>query len=457
MMTISSGQEGLISNEDVQTFDEKEEIYANIHRMDAGIPLPTTKSRVYGVGGPMEVSYSTVSALNPGAARAGPKTKGTISPFPGYQTTTSEGHLFNAAKYRRVGLNDLGGDFSTRRQYVSSLHPAEDFVAGQNVTGPQYWAYKSPLYPVTPPQSISDSLWPPFINSSDATLNALGATAISRCSPTNKPAEGATALLELVKDGLPHLPVLNLLKSRVNSSLSGEYLNYAFGVQPLLRDVSDFTNTVSNADQLISQYERDAGRVVRRGYSFPVEHTFTESLVSSGNYPYFLGPRLTSMYRADVRRTRETYKRQWFSGAFTYTLPTDYYARNEVSRLGALANQLNLDITPEVLWNVAPWSWAVDWFANVGDVLKNMAAFGNQGLVMKYGYIMEHTYVRDTYRYMGRFGSPLGGDVYVPPLTLVTERKLRRRANPFGFGITWNGMSPFQLSIAAALSIFRWL
>jgi hypothetical protein len=122
-----------------------------------------------------------------------------------------------------------------------------------------------------------------------------------------------------------------------------------------------------------------------------------------------------------------------------------------------LVERLGLEITPEVLWNIAPWSWAVDWFTNAGDVLANTSDFGDQGLVMKYGYIMEHSFVRDVYFYEGSFGSPLGGSIKIPPLALVSETKLRRKANPFGFGITWDGLNPFQLSIAAALGLSRFL
>jgi hypothetical protein len=38
---------------------------------------------------------------------------------------------------------------------------------------------------------------------------------------------------------------------------------------------------------------------------------------------------------------------------------------------------------------------------------------------------------------------------------VVTKR--RTEANPFGFGVSWKGLSPFQLSIAAALGISRLL
>jgi hypothetical protein len=71
---------------------------------------------------------------------------------------------------------------------------------------------------------------------------------------------------------------------------------------------------------------------------------------------------------------------------------------------------------------------------------------------MWYGYIMEHSIVRDTYTLSATgFNQPQA----VPPATFVTETKLRRGANPFGFGLTWDGLSTFQKSILAALGITR--
>jgi hypothetical protein len=114
----------------------------------------------------------------------------------------------------------------------------------------------------------------------------------------------------------------------------------------------------------------------------------------------------------------------------------------------AKANQLlGLDITPDTLWNLAPWSWAADWFSNIGDITSNMSSF-QQGLVMRYGYQMEHTIVSDTY-------SSVDKSLRTHPLTFVVETKQRVKANPFGFGVTWEGLSPFQLSIAGALGLSK--
>jgi len=115
---------------------------------------------------------------------------------------------------------------------------------------------------------------------------------------------------------------------------------------------------------------------------------------------------------------------------------------------------LGFDITPEVLWELVPWSWAVDWFTNVGDLIKNVSAFSTDGLVMRYGYIMEHSIARDTYIHIGPTGFR-SQSVFCEPYTFVCETKLRRRATPFGFGLNLEALTGRQKSIIAALGLTR--
>jgi len=114
---------------------------------------------------------------------------------------------------------------------------------------------------------------------------------------------------------------------------------------------------------------------------------------------------------------------------------------------------LGLPLTPDVVWELTPWSWAIDWFSNAGSVISNVSAFKLGGLVMRYGYIMEETTITDTYS-MASAGF-LDDTGPVPPSTITYTVKRRREANPFGFGLSWDGLSPSQMLITAALGITR--
>jgi hypothetical protein len=159
--------------------------------------------------------------------------------------------------------------------------------------------------------------------------------------------------------------------------------------------------------------------------------------------------------RGSVILETKVSRRKWFSGAFTYYCPDDSTVMKDMAQNALMAKKLlGLSLTPDVVWNLAPWSWAVDWFSNAGSVISNFSDWAMFGQCLRYGYIMEHTIATNTYTYVGPTG--LGNTSYrPPPIVLRHETKVRRKANPFGFGLTWEGLSPVQLAIAAALGISR--
>jgi hypothetical protein len=311
--------------------------------------------------------------------------------------------------------------------------------------------------PITPVNPVTLS-YPPTLETSTSELNKIGATAISRCKPTNSVADASVFLGELLKDGLPAIAGHRTWKARTRRAqeAAGEYLNVQFGWQPLVNDVRKFSYAVNHAHKVLSQYERDNGRPVRRTYRFPTQRSVTE-IIWAGNARVLLQPGYSSFYAGApagvVLRRRETLRNQWFSGCFTYHMPTGGNARSAMGRYALEAKKLlGISLTPDTLWNLAPWSWTVDWFSNTGDVVSNLSDWATDGLVMRYGYLMEHTIVKDTYHMYGTGSKSVPS---CPPLVLVTETKLRKRANPFGFGLTWNGLSAVQLAILGALGISR--
>jgi hypothetical protein len=376
----------------------------------------------------------------------------------GTQFTASDGHPIS--QIRKSGLKDIGGPFRSTRSYVASSATESQGKVETSVTaGIRKKRYYGPLLPFLP-ISGGKLLAPPSVASSTAALEALGATAISICKPTNSPGDLVTFIGETIKEGIPSMVGSQTWKDRTRLAKGGgkEYLNAQFGWLPLVGEIKTLADNITKLDETMSQYERDAGRLVRRQFSFPTKRTVTErrigaELSSRAVYPntqsdFIFGPRGT------VYCTTTTVHRRWFSGAFTYSLPTGYDSRSKLGRLRLMADRLGLDPSPDTVWNLAPWSWAADWFTNAGDVVSNLSDFASGGLVMVYGYMMEHSSVTDSYRLAHNTG--LHPSMGKPQsLDVVTETKLRIRANPFGFGVSWDGLSPFQLSILAALGLSR--
>ncbi len=274
---------------------------------------------------------------------------------------------------------------------------------------------------------------------------ALGATAIARTEPTNPAFDLSVTLGELMREGIPNAPGSSVMeRTRRAKDAGGEYLNVEFGWLPLVRSINDFATVVRDHDDIIRKYQEGANRTIKRRYEWePESDTFFQptgfgSVPTNGNF-------------TGGGRHVQTSKRMWFEVDYVYYLPVGGSTNDKVRRFGSYARKLlGVRLTPEVLWNLAPWSWAADWVANTGDVIHNISAIGTDGLVIRNGYIMCHTQrlTIDSGRYNGS-----GRTCFHYK---VEESKTRRPATPYGFGVSYDGLTNRQKAILLALGLSKW-
>lgn len=373
----------------------------------------------------------------------------------------------------------IGGDFEVyHRQLVEDTPSPYFYTHNGPVTGGYAdYRYRGKLYAGNRKnnEGYSGTLgytqitgYPTWEGSSRTSLIPKGTTAISIVEPTNPLAGLTVALAELRREGLPSLPGIQALKGRtaLAKSAGSEYLNKEFGWDPLISDVRKILWVRNNEEKLIEQYSRGSGRKIHRRFTFPTERstTTTSGTGDSRMYPV-LNP---TCYVAPPKwsETETITKKVWFEGCFTYYLPPAKAGGGNFQRERQLAEKLyGVGITPETVWNLVPWSWAVDWFTNAGDVIHNIGAFANNGLVMQYGYIMEET-VHDLQtrvwdirtKASEHLVNPITGEMPQRMSCSSTARSITRKryaATPYGFGLDFDGFSPFQLSILSALGLSR--
>lgn len=389
----------------------------------------------------------------------------------GYQITDTESHPEWLRRRKGHFHKDLGGPFFSQKWHTETN--VEGGASGGLVDGvePPAWpkgrfrivaGYSGPILPL-PPQNM---IWPTVLPSSDSTLNEAGATAISRCSPSNPSVDLAETIGEIVKDGIPRLIGSTLKSWRGLSSrdrrraIGQEYLNYEFGWKPFVSDLMSFCSGVVDADDVFKRYERGSGTMVRRSYDFPELLSTDIVPVAFDVSPYYvLGNSALldagTINKGTVYRSDSISVRRWFRGAFSYYVPpvssdlTDSIARAVIYA----RKTFGISLTPDTLWNLAPWSWAVDWFSDTGDVISNWTDWAIDNQVLLYGYIMEHKVHTRTYTFTGPHGfmaASMPNDV-----TFVVETKTRRQASPYGFGLKWEDFSSRQKAIIAALGVSR--
>lgn len=331
--------------------------------------------------------------------------------------------------YGRYGIySSLGMCYpSTEIQSVAHTHEGAENLA------------ETPAYTL--------SVYAPEIIADDS-VDDYGATAISRVQPTSPVFEGATAVAELMSERK-----FFAIPGRAGGP-SGEYLNYQLGIAPSVAAAQDLRTAIESSEKTIKQLERDSGKLIRRRYYFPDEVESSRTEVSREGHPppfdiwnSILTPDFDSTLTTVTKRTTK----RWFSGAFTYYLPKGGWRRT----LAELDSVYGVKPGIDTGWELIPFSFVADYFVNAGDVLSNMNAFASDGLVMPYGYMMitqkvetEYTLRRQCYIDNSLVWRTFRGKV-------VKTTKQRRRANPFGFGVSDNDLSLRQMSILAALGMSR--
>jgi hypothetical protein len=291
----------------------------------------------------------------------------------------------------------------------------------------------------------------------DLYLDSQGAVAISIVKPTNPVAEMATALGDLYRDGLPALPTRTEGKrtseGKLNGNIGSEYLNLVFGWSPTIKDGKDFIKAIRNYDHIVTQYERDNKRLIRRGFTFDEKRDTTVSVVPVTTPGVWgaVGPNGNQISQGKRVTYTTTVEKTWFSGVFSYDLDKACVGKT----IAELDHLYGVVPDEETLWNLTPWSWLADWFTNTGNVLGNMDAFALYGLVMPWGYIMHEvtTTVNTTWE-----GTYKQGTKVIPLFlkdSVVFKTQQRRQATPYGFGISWDGLNASQIAILAALGISR--
>jgi len=250
-------------------------------------------------------------------------------------------------------------------------------------------------------------------------------------------------------------------------NLGSEYLNIVFGWRPFVNDLKKCFALQQTIGKKLAQLVNENGKTIRRRATI-YSNTSTEAGPYNAKayaYPFYgvcgappnYYPGAT--YVTDMIKTTE---RVWFSGRFRYYVPnigSPQWTRRAVEAL------YGVNPTPHVLWELMPWSWLIDWFANVGDVISNSCDNAVDNLTCLHSHVMRSVEVNRTISVQtscfGR-GTSMGDYWYAPSFDgtfvyqeVTTTKSRVGGGNPFGLGVKPGSLTGYQLGILAALGISK--
>jgi hypothetical protein len=362
----------------------------------------------------------------------------------------------------RIQKMDTGHEFWTTRTSVKLSHPRwlQRWKSGAG----DDWEYIGALVPL----GTTGTTWPNNSPSApvlarltDAEKARWGSEAINATIPTKPSVSMAQFLGELSR--LPSVVGQGLLREQASwyRGLGSEYLNVAFGWIPFISDLVGAVEALRNRSEILRQYHRDSGNLVRRRWSYTFNDVATDKVFTNSVGPIYTGSSLAGSgafvggTASPINETVTKLSQYSFAGAYKYYIPLGEGVLGKLQQFEMEADRLlGTRLTPAVLWELAPWSWLIDWHGTIGTVLENASRLAGDELVLQYGYLMRETTHQRTLR-VSNLSVQEWDDP--GPITAICRRvtKERVRANPYGFTLSTADYTGQQWAILGALGLTK--
>ena len=234
-----------------------------------------------------------------------------------------------------------------------------------------------------------------------------------------RPAKGLRQQVALASRRVPKLMKAMKRSGRNRASmkkaLADTYLELTFGWQPLLADTRDGAQALARLatkDALERQQFRAFGEV-----EYPDTTTF------GNNYSVGYDGQTTVIFDREWRH--KTAAQCIIYGRFQTRLQDSSYAKSASLRLAELCGFTLADFVPSA-WEAMPWSFLVDYFSNVGDVLE---AFSNN--IGEIAWAAEVHITESTEDFISKLNQSktknLYGDLFYAVSDQSTHAKARKR------------------------------
>lgn len=270
--------------------------------------------------------------------------------------------------------------------------------------------------------------------------------------------------------------------------LANEFLEYQFGWQPFLSDLRQLYATYHGSDRIFKHLSDRNGKPTRReativgryippnvareaglgnkvdpgapdaqGGSYDPEKT---DIKTGGGVGQICNPSLHANFFSmspywERREIVETIVRA--SGKFSYYRPEFDTGLNDHSapwfEIQRWLTVYGLRISPSNVWRATPWTWLIDWFTNVSEHIDLLTDTILDSVVCHYLYITQHK--RRTWKVIQHLPFSQTGMLTLEWVQEVESKERMGASSPYGVSLTWDNLTPRQLTILAALGLSR--
>jgi len=242
------------------------------------------------------------------------------------------------------------------------------------------------------------------------------------------------------------------------------YLQYKFNIAPLISDIEGIRDTLSGVNKHLNKCLTSAGLPVIDRYSYdwqelesiPPEigdRSDVESCIPRWDPPFST---LTT-----VRPIREVFRAPTvYHAQMRYTTTYTPLQRLFATELGVL-DGIGLNFNAAIIWNAIPWSFVIDWFLGVQDLLDRYSVgfMDPEIVVLQYMWsIKRKELIGQTLLVQEKNGSsdPYAFETARVKLPTIIRTAYRRSVGlPPASWLSASGLSPTETSLGAALVLLQ--
>jgi hypothetical protein len=189
------------------------------------------------------------------------------------------------------------------------------------------------------------------------------------------------------------------LAEGLSRTVSGQFLNYQFGVKPLISDLKKLGTIMATVEKRIAYLRSTYGKRVRVGHSEDISVDPSGSPTTLYSDSFFTVKGTVLNYRALFQAT-----------GYIYHLLENLYGIEATLR-GA-SSALGLLDPVEAVWNAIPFSFVADWFGRIGNVLSRLdrlQPFSGEWRCIDFGYSIKEYAVFKVDVYWTNTNTLIGG------------------------------------------------
>jgi hypothetical protein len=283
--------------------------------------------------------------------------------------------------------------------------------------------------------------------------DSYAATAYNKMKPTKPSFSYLNSVYEL-KD-LPGMLRQRLHKNGLKN-IGSYYLALKFGWQQLFQDIARMCTLQQRVQKRLAWLIAHNGQPVKRHVN--MVDTRTDYGMSAGSsYGAFQPVLPTQFYHSTptYRNIEWSTDKVWAKGTFRFWLPDGPRDINWTRKMLSALDGSSFP-SPSQIYNAIPWTWLIDWFGNLGDVIDNIDAGVAKGLAADHWYVMREVKYLRQFCANGEFNQRDGSILKVSGTSWATATEMyRSKGDPFGFATSFNSLNGSQLAILGALGLSK--